>query len=315
MKIVFTDSSTVTTGEISLDVLKQFGNLTVYDFTKPNETAERIKDADIVLCNKTLLTEENMSYAKNLKYIGIFATGYNNIDLDYTNKNGITVCNAGSYSTASVAQHTFAYILNYCNKIEEYNNLVKLGIWKKASVFSVFPIATQELLNKTLGIIGFGSIGSEVAKIGKAFGMNVLAYNRSTKECEGVKFTSIDDLVANSDFITVHCPLNKQSEKMFNNELFSKFKKGSFFINTSRGGVVDEKALLNALKNGTLNGAALDVLEYEPMKEDCILFNAPNLIITPHIGWAPLETRQRLLDIVVDNIKGFLSGNPKNVIK
>ncbi len=315
MKIVFTDSATVTSGEISLDILNQFGDVEIYDLTKTEQVADRIKNADIVLCNKTPMTAENMSNAKNLKYIGIFATGYNNIDLNYTNSHNITVCNAGEYSTKAVAQLVFSYMLDNYNKISQYRDFVNGGGWKNAKVFSVFPIDTKELYNKTIGIVGFGSIGSEVAKIANAFGMKVLAYNRSNKSCLGVEFTSIEYLVANSDFITVHCPLNNQSYKMFNSNLFSKFKKGAFFINTSRGGVVDEYALLEALQNGTLSGAAIDVLDKEPMEKDCILYNVPNLTITSHIGWASLETRQRLLDIVVDNLRSFLEGRPKNIIK
>lgn len=313
MNIVIMDAATVTRGDLSMDRFEKYGNVSVYDYSDYEDVAERIKDADMILCNKSAMDEHNLSYAKNLKYIGLFATGYNNVDLGYTNAHGITVCNAGSYSTDAVAQHVFALILNRYNRVSEYDNFVKEGMWTKSRCFSPF-MEMKELYNKTIGIVGFGSIGKKVAQIAKAFGMNVLAYNRSKKEEEGVEFVALDELLKRSDIVTIHCPLNEESKEMCNREFFNKMKKDAYFINTSRGGVVDEKALYEALQEEKILGAALDVIAVEPMREECILKKAKNIVITPHAAWAPLETRSRLLDIVENNIKAYLEGNAINVI-
>jgi len=313
MKIVIMDAETVTRGDLTMDRFKKYGDLTVYGYTEYDEVADRIKDADVVLCNKAMMDEHNLKTATKIKYIGLFATGYNNVDLDYTNSRGITVCNAGSYSTEAVAQHVFALILNRYNRVAEYDKFVKDGQWTKSKYFSPF-MGMMELYGKTIGIIGFGSIGRKVASIAKAFDMNVLAYNRSKKDEPGVEFVSMEELLKASDIVTIHCPLNKESEKMCNKEFFSKMKKDAYFINTSRGGVVDEQALFDALENNNISGAAVDVLEYEPMRKDCILMNAKNIVITPHAAWAPKETRSRLLDIVEANLNAFIEGKPTNVI-
>lgn len=314
MNIVLTDYKTISDKESVFDIFRQFGEVVLYDTTAPDEVSERIKNANIVICNKTLITAETMKIAKNLKYIGLFATGYNNIDIDYAKEHNITVCNAGSYSTNAVAQHTFALILNYFSKVSEYNTFVQNGSWKKCRVFSPIEYSTHEIAGKTIGIIGYGNIGKAVAKIANSFEMNVLVSTRTPQNDATVRFVTADELYAQSDIITVHCPLNESSALMFNAESFKKFKKGAFFINTARGGVVDEQALKEALKNGTLGAAAIDTLTYEPMKENCILYGVKNLIITPHIAWAPEETRQRLLDIVISNIANFINGNPTNKI-
>lgn len=313
MNIVIMDAGTVTRGDLSLDLFKKYGELTIYDFSDYDEVAERIRNADVVLCNKSLMDEHNLSKAPNVKYIGLFATGYNNVDLDYTNANGITVCNAGGYSTDAVAQHVFALILNRYNKVAEYDKFVKDDMWTKSRCFSPF-MEMSELYGKSIGIVGYGSIGKKVADIAKVFGMKVYAYNRSVKEDEGVEFVSLDELLANSDIVTMHCPLNRESENMCNKAFFEKMKKSGYFINTSRGGVVDEAALLEALESEEIAGAALDVLQVEPMSKECVLKNAKNIVITPHAAWAPLETRSRLVDIVEDNLKSYLEGAPKNVI-
>lgn len=315
MNIVITDYKTVS-GDIStFDVFKKFGDITLYPSTKPEEVQQRIHNADMVICNKTLLTAESMKTAKNLKYIGLFATGYNNIDIEYTTKNNITVCNAGSYSTNAVAQHTFALILNHFSKVNEYNTFVQNGGWKKSDVFSPMVYESHEIADKTIGIIGYGSIGKAVAKIANAFSMNVLVNTRTPQNDPTVKFVSLDELLENSDIVTVHCPLNAASELMFNDETFSKFKKNSFFINTARGGVVDENALKNALENNIIGGAAIDTITVEPMREDCVLYDVKNLTITPHIAWSPVETINRLIGIVETNIQNFLDNKPTNLIQ
>ena len=312
MKIVITDWSTVSGGDLPYDALQKFGEVQVYDLTSYEETADRIADADIVLCNKTRLDRDNLQNAKNLKYIGLFATGFNNIDTEYCREQGIAVCNAPSYSTDSVAQLTFAMILELTNRVRDYRNLVDKGDWIKSRTFSYFPIPLMELKGKTLGIIGFGSIGAKVAEIALAFGMKVLAFNRSPKAAEGVCFTDLKALLQSSDIVSLHCPLNKDSEKLINAETIALMKDGAYLINTARGAVVDENAAAEALNSGKLAGMGTDVLQNEPMREDCPLYKAKNCVITPHIAWAGLETRQRLMGIVEDNISAFLSGNTQN---
>ena len=314
MKIVITDARTIASDHDFFSPLKDLGELVVYELTKPDELAEHIGDADIVLCNKTNLHRDILKECQNLKYIGLFATGYNNIDLEYTREHDIVVCNAGSYSTDAVAQHTFALILNQFNKIREYDHFVKDGGWTRAEVFSPFVYDMYELSGKTIGIVGYGHIGKKVADIAKAFGMRVLAYNRSEKEDEAVEFVDLDTLVQTSDIVTVHCPLNDQSEGMFDYQTFAQFKKGAMFINTARGGIMNQEDLSRALHEGIIGAAAVDALVIEPMEEGNPLLTAPNITITPHVAWAPIETRERLLGIVCDNIASFMEGTPKNVV-
>jgi len=315
VKIVITDWKTVTNGDLSLDSIKAFGEVEVYELTKPHETAQRIKDADIVLCNKTPMTAQVLEGAKNLKYIGLFATGYNNIDLDYTNAHGITVCNAGGYSTDAVAQHVFAMLLGHVSRIDDYRRFTQDGNWIGSDVFSPFCYPMAELAGQTMGIVGYGNIGKAVAKIAVAFGMKVLVYTRTKRDDPSVEFVSFDELLSRCDIISAHCPLNAQSEKLFCADTFAKCKDGAVFINTSRGGVVDEQALKEALDSGKLSFAALDVLQVEPMSEDCPLYGVKNCLITPHVAWAPIQTRSRLLALVCDNIRAFLSGCPQNVVR
>ncbi len=314
MKIVLTDAQTVLDNLVDASTLRELGEVVEYGLLKYEEVAEKIADADIVICNKTKLDSYTLRLAKNLKYIGLFATGYNNIDIDYCKEHNIAVCNAGSYSTNAVAQHTFALILEHYNNTAKYNQFVQDGKWKRSKTFSPFVYPLSELAGKTLGIVGLGSIGQAVAKIANAFEMKVIAYNRSAREIENVEMTSLDELLSKSNIVSVHCPLNSESEYMFNKETFAKMKKGALFVNTARGGVMVEQDLFDALESEHLGGAAIDTLAVEPMEEDCILMNAKNCIITPHIAWAPLETRVRLMNIVVDNIKNFLNGTPTNKV-
>ncbi len=315
MKIVLTDCATLlSNNDLDLTIFEKYGEVKYYDALFGEELKEAVKGADMILCNKTLINRDVLDVAQNLKFIGLFATGYNNIDTVYAKEKGVTVCNAGSYSTSAVAQQTFAYILNHFSAVNRYNDLVKSGGWITAPTFSMLCYPTDELAGKTIGIIGFGSIGKKVSEIAKAFDMNVLCYTRSKKNFDGVKFTDLDTLLKTSDIVTAHCPLNDESRLMFNKDAFSKMKKGSYFINTARGGIVEENALAEALNSGHLAGAAVDVLKNEPMTNDCPLKDAKNIIITPHTAWAPLATRERLLDIVTDNIDAFLEGNPINVV-
>lgn len=314
MKVVILDAKTLTNDDIDFSVFDEFGEVTIYDYTKYNQIAERIKDAEIILCNKSIMNRMTLKDARNVKYIGLFATGYNNVDIEYTNERNITVCNAGSYSTNAVAQHVFALILEHYNKVGEYNKFVKDGGWIHSEKFSPFK-PMKEMDGRTLGIVGYGSIGKKVAKIAQAFDMKVLAYNRSPKKDEGVRFVEMDELLEKSDIVSIHCPLNRDSEKMCNKDFFSKMKDGALFINTSRGGVVDEPALIEAVKSGKLSGAGLDVVAVEPMEKHYDILDIDNIIITPHSAWAPVETRTRLVEIVKNNIKKWVAGDPVNVIK
>ncbi len=314
MKIVLTDAQTVVDELVGAEVLEEFGTVMQHGLLKYEEVAEAVADADLVICNKTLMNAGSLRYAKKLRYIGLFATGYNNIDIPYCREHGITVCNAGSYSTDAVAQHTFSLILAHYNSTAQYDRYVKEGRWMRSPTFSPFVYPLNELAGKTIGIIGLGAIGQAVAKIALAFNMNVIAYNRSERNIDGVRMTGLEELLAVSDIVTVHCPLNEDSADLFCESTFAQMKPGALFVNTARGGIVVEQDLYNALESGHLGGACLDTLRTEPMEEKCILMQAKNCIITPHVAWAPVETRQRLMSIVAENIRRFLAGDPINVV-
>ena len=309
MKILITDSSTlISNNDISLDIFNTLGDTVIYENIDNDELVREIADTDIILCNKTVITKELMDSAPKLKYIGIFATGFNNIDIPAAKERNIVVCNTADYSTNAVAQQVIGYILMHYTKIPQYDTFVKAGNWKKSRNFCTLAFPTDEVFGKTLGIIGYGSIGRAVEKAALGLGMKVIVYTRTPKaDCEA-EFVSFDELLERSDIVTVHCPLNEQSADLFNKESFAKMKKGAFFINTARGGVVDEEALLEALSTEHLSAAAVDVLKSEPMRSDFPLQNAENLIITPHTAWAPLSTRTRLLNLVFDSLKRFLNG-------
>ncbi len=315
MKLLITDCATLkSNGDLTLDNFKQFGEVYEYDNISRPELLKEAADTDIILCNKTVIDKEIFDSAPALRYIGIFATGYNNIDTEYAKKKGVTVCNAGGYSTNAVAQQVIGYILMHYTKIPQYDAFVKNGGWKKSEVFSPLVFSSEEVFGKTLGIVGYGSIGKAVEKAAKGLGINVIVYTRTVRENGATRFVDLDTLLKESDIISLHCPLNEQSADMMNEETFNKMKDGAFFINTSRGGTVDEDALYNALRTGKLSGAAVDVLKREPMSRESLLETAPNIIITPHTAWAPLATRKRLLGIVEENIRTFLQGNPQNRI-
>lgn len=313
MKIVVLEAGVMTPGGLSLDVYKQFGEVVLYHTTKQNQVIERIGDADIILLNKLIIDKEVMDACPNLKYIGLFATGFNTIDVKYAAKKGITVCNAGNYSTNAVAQHTMALILNHFSQIANYHNAVQSGLWDKSELTTLYDFDTDELFGKTIGIIGYGNIGKRVAELCLAFGMKVIIFTRTPKEDKKVEFVSFDTLLEKSDIISLHCPLTDQSRLMMNETAFNKCKKGAVLINTARGGLVDEVALKNAVESGKLSAAALDAITVEPMR-NCILKGVNNIVITPHCAWAPMSTRIKLLNITVDCIKGWLEQNPKNVV-
>lgn len=312
MKIVITDSDTVSTGDISFSRFAAYGTVIRYGITEPERTAERIRDAEIILCNKTPMTRGVLEKAEKLKYIGLFATGWNNVDIECAAERGIVVSNVPNYSTESVAQLTFSYILAFYSRVSDYSASVARGDWIKSPTFSYFPYPIGCLNGKTIGIVGFGAIGKTVAKIAIAFGMRVLVYTRTVRDDESVAFVDFDTLLRESDIVSIHCPLNEHSRGMMNSDAFSKMKNGAVFINTARGPIVDENALREALESGRLMGAGIDVLESEPMSENCPLIGAKNCIITPHIAWAGLESRTRLVEIAEKNLSAFIAGDPIN---
>ena len=286
----------------------------VFRATKPEETVQNIGDADVVICNKVLLTREVLDACPKIRYIGILATGFNNVDLDAANEKGIPVCNAGSYSTDAVTQLVFAYIFDHFQRVALYNMDVQLGRWETAPTFSYFPYPTGELRGKTLGIIGYGNIGKQVAKIAAAFGMSVVIATRTQPENCPYPVLSTDEVFAAADILTLHCPLTDQTAGLVCKKTLARMKETAVLINTSRGGTVVEQDLADALNHDMLAAAYLDVLTTEPMQADTPLKTAKNCIITPHIGWTPLETRRRLLDITEDNLRGWLNGNPQHVV-
>lgn len=317
MKIVVLDGRALNPGDLSYDCLKQFGEVTLYEHTASEaETIRRIADHEIVLVNKVPITESILSACSNIKLICVQATGYNIVDTAACARRGIPVTNVPAYGTSAVAQFTFALMLELCHRIGHHDHAVHQGKWCECSNFCFWDTPQMELSGKTLGIIGFGRIGQAVAKLAKAFDMRVLAYSRTVHPELGdlADFVELDTLLAQSDFISLHCPLFKDNANLINSTTIEKMKDGAFLINTARGGLVDETAVTKALISGKLGGAAVDVISEEPMRRENPLLSAPNCIITPHIAWAPKESRQRLLDCVVENIRCFLSGKPQNVV-
>lgn len=310
MKIVILDGATAKGRELNFDFLNQFGEVTYYDVTYPDEVLSRTKDADILVINKIVLDRAMLSACKKLKLITILATGYNVVDIDAARELGITVCNVPYYSTNSVAQLTFAFILEFANKLSLHTQSVARGDWQNCADFAYTLDTLHELNGKTLGIIGYGSIGRKVAQIGKAFGMNILVSTRTPVDgC-----VSKEEVFENADFITLHCPLNEGSKLMINEKSLSMFKPTAYLINTARGGLIDEEALANALNQGKIAGAGLDVLTCEPPKADNPLIHAKNCIITPHMAWASVEARVRLLHATEDNVRAFLQNSPINKV-
>ena len=315
MKLINLDAGALNPGDLSWDVLKQFGQVTLYQKTESEaEAIARIADHDIVLINKVPITENILNACPNIKLISVQATGYNVVDTAACARRGIPVCNVPDYGTAAVAQFTLALMLELCHNIGHHNQVVHQGKWCQSPTFCFWDTPQMELAGKTLGIIGFGRIGQAVANLAKAFGMDVITQSRTRRESPDAEFVDMETLIRQSDFISLHCPLFPENTKMVNEEFIGKMKNGAFLINTARGGLVDEDALADALASGKLAGAAVDVVTEEPMKEYNPLLTAPNCIITPHIAWAPKESRQRLLDCCVENIRAFIQGKPRNVV-
>ena len=317
MKIVILDAYTSNPGDLSWDKFKGFGEVTVYDHTPPELVLERCGDADVIIDNKVVLSAETLDSLPKLKYIGILATGYNIVDVDAADRNGVTVCNVPTYSTSAVTQLTFALILELYNHVGVHNDAVHSGEWSSCRDFCFQKTPLIELSGKTIGIIGFGKIGSETAKAANAFGMNILCYTPRPKPhpgYESFRFCPLDELIEKSDIITLHCPLTPETKGMVNAEFIGKMKRNAILINTSRGQAVDEQALADALNSGRIAGAGVDVLSTEPPAQDNPLLSCEKCIITPHIAWAGFETRERLLEIVYNNLKAFADGRPVNTV-
>lgn len=317
MKIVSLDGQALNPGDLSWDCFREFGELTVYPRTETTaDTIARLQGVDIVLLNKVPITEEVLSACPDMKLICVLATGYNVVDCEAAKRRGIPVCNVPAYSTDAVSQFTFALLLELCNRVGHHDRLVHEGRWSSCPNFCFWDTPQMELAGKTMGIIGFGRIGQAVGRIAGAFGMKVLAYNRSQCETGRIiaEYTDLDTLLAKSDIVSLHLPLTAENTGMVNDRFLSKMKDGAILLNTARGGLIDEVALAGALASGKLLGAAVDVAAAEPIPADSPLLGAPNLIITPHMAWAPLETRRRILDITMDSIRGWLNGSPRNVV-
>lgn len=316
MKIVILESKAVNPGDLSWDVIKAFGDVTIYDRTPAEEAATRIGDAEVVLINKTPITAEVMDKCPNLRLVCVEATGYNVVDCEAARARNILVCNVPAYSTNCVAQFTFALLLEICCRVGLHNDSVHNGDWCRNPDFCYWLTPQTELAGKTIGIIGFGKIGRAVGKIANAFGMRVLAYNRSRcPEGEALgKYVSLDELLANSDVISLHCPMTEQTANIICRDTIAKMKDGAILLNTARGGLINEAELAQALQQGKLRAYAADVVSAEPILQCNPLLVAPNCILTPHMAWAPVEARQRIIDITVQNIQGYLDGAPVNVV-
>lgn len=316
MKIVELDAYAANPGDLSWDGLKELGDFVLYDRTNSEDVVERAKDADAILINKIKITDEILAQLPKLKYIGELATGYNNIDIEAARKRGITVCNIPAYSTDSVAQMTFAHILNITNQVAHYADESRSGHWSKNPDFCYWDTPLPELSAKTLGIVGLGNIGMKVAKIALDFGMDVFAYTskNSADLPAGIQKTTIEGLLGASDILTLHCPLTDDTRELINKETLALMRPGSIIINTGRGQLVNEQDVADALESGQLLGYGADVLTEEPPRADNPLLKQPHAYITPHIAWATKEARQRLLNICVENIKAFQAGEPINVV-
>lgn len=317
MKIVILDGYTLNPGDLSWEALEKLGHVTVYDRTPKENIIDRIGDAEAIYTNKTPITEEILKACPQIKFIGVLATGYNVVDVEAATKRNIPVCNVPTYGTTAVSQFVFALLLEISHHAWDHNLAVKKGDWTNAKDFCFWNYPLFELAGKTMGIIGYGKIGQATGRLAQAFGMKVLAvdtHHSKELECEKMCYTDLDTLLAQSDVVNLHCPLFPETEGLMNKDNIAKCKDGVIIINTSRGGLVVEEDMAQALKSGKVSNFAADVVSTEPIKLDNPLLSAPNTILTPHIAWAPKEARSRLLDTAVDNLKAFIQGNPQNIV-
>ncbi len=315
MKIVVLDGYTLNPGDLSWEGFEGLGEFSCHDRTPGELITERIGDAEIVLTNKTPISVETLALCPDIAYIGVLATGYNIVDTDAAAARNIPVCNIPTYGTRAVAQFTFAHILNICHHVQEHSVSVQEGQWTSSEDFCYWNFPLTELAGKTLGVIGFGRIGRAVAKIALAFGMQVLAYDEyrdSSLETDTLRYAPLDELFGQSDIITLHCPLFESTRGIINRDSIAKMKKGVIIINTSRGPLIVEADLAEGLNSGKIRAAGLDVVSTEPIAADNVLLKAKNCYITPHIAWAPLESRSRLMTIALENLKAFMAGTMQN---
>ncbi|BDC93425.1 D-2-hydroxyacid dehydrogenase [Treponema bryantii] len=313
IKLTILDGHAVNPGDLPWTFLDGIVDYNVYERTSPEEVIDHIGNSDAVFLNKIQITKEIFDACPNLKYIGVLATGYNVIDLESARAHGVTVTNIPAYSTESVAQHVFSFILYFTNQVAQHSASVMAGDWVKCRDFCFWNGSLSELYGKTLGIFGYGNIGKKVCELGKAFGMNVICCTRTPKEGMPEQ-VSFEELLKRSDFLTLHAPLTEQTKNIINKDSLSLMKKSAYLINTARGGFVVEQDLADCLNNDGIAGYAADVLFQEPMAADCPLLKAKNCVITPHIAWAPRETRKRLQGIAEENLKAWIAGNPINVV-
>ena len=309
MKIVILDGHVENPGDLSWDALASLGELTVYDRTAPKDVIARIGDAPIVITNKTVITRAILDACPAIRYVGVLATGYNVVDIAAAKEKGIVVTNVPAYSTQAVAQFTMALLLEICHHVGRHSDAVHAGKWSACPDFAFWDYPLIELAGKTIGIIGYGRIGQATAKAAQALGMNVIAYNRHG---QGDPYVPLEELYARSDVISLHCPLTAENTGMINRETIAKMKDGVILLNTARGALINEADLREALLSGKVYAAAADVAAVEPIPADSPLLGLDNMIFTPHIAWACFETRQRLMDIAVDNVRQFLAGTPVN---
>lgn len=315
MKIVILDAYAANPGDLSWDEFAALGELTVYDRTAPEDAAARIGDAEVVFINKVRLTDEIFAACPNLKLVSILATGYNIVDLAAAKRRGITVCNVPGYSTRAVVQMTFALLLEICQQVGLHSGAVHAGRWQSCPDFCFWNRPLIELDGKTMGIVGYGAIGSAVGTVAQALGMKLLVTARHEKPVpEGARFVSLPELLAQSDVVSLHCPQTAENARMIDAGALAQIKDGAILLNTARGGLLDEQAVADALRSGKLLAAGMDVVSAEPIRADNPLLTAPNCFLTPHIAWAPLETRRRLQAISAENLRAFLAGKPQNVV-
>lgn len=317
MKIVVLDGYTLNPGDLNWDALNQLGDVTLHDRTPHNQIVARCAGADVILTNKVPLSQETINQLPNLKYVGVLATGYNIVNTEACKMRGIPVANVPGYGTASVVQLTIALLLELALHVQRHSDAVMDGKWSRSADFCFWDYPLVELQGKTLGIIGFGSIGQGVADVASAFGMKIVATGRRQTDQShrsNFKWVGLEDLLAQSDVISIHCPLTPETQGLINKDTLALMKPSAFLLNTSRGPIIKDADLADALNNGVIAGAGIDVLSVEPPPADNPLFKAKNCIITPHIAWATKEARSRLMDIAVNNLKAFLTGAPVNVV-
>lgn len=318
MKIVVLDGYAANPGDLSWDALKDLGECVIYDRTAPAELLERAKDADVLLTNKVVISAETMAQLPNLKYIGVLATGYNIVDIEAARKHGIVVTNIPTYSTNSVAQMVFAHLLNITQRVGHYSHHIKKdAAWTNSKDFCYWDTPLMELDGLKMGIIGLGNTGMATAKIALSFGLEVYAFTSKTQAQlpEGIKPALMDEIFSKCDIVSLHCPLTEKTKYLINAERLKTMKPTAIVINTGRGPLVNEKDLADALNNGIIYAAGVDVLSTEPPKADNPLLSAKNCFITPHVAWATKAARVRLMDIAVNNLKGFIRGEVQNVVK